>query len=172
MWGDENIAELFDRQAERYPGKVATVDGHVRWTYAELHDKALQLAGLLLDLGVKPGDPVLTQLPGCALQPLVHLACVRVGALYVPLPSGWRRREVAGLLERLDAGVLIAVESDKDFDLRALHAELMDELPGSSTRCTPVPANRTRSRIRSTATPRLPLIVLLHCAWIPTRPRT
>jgi acyl-CoA synthetase (AMP-forming)/AMP-acid ligase II len=129
VWCDENIAELFDRQAERYPGKVATVDGRVRWTYAELHDKVLRLAGLLLDLGVKPGDPVLTQLPSCALQPLVHLACVRVGALYVPLPIGWRRREVAGLLERLDEGILIAVESDKDFDLRALHAELMGELP-------------------------------------------
>jgi acyl-CoA synthetase (AMP-forming)/AMP-acid ligase II len=129
VWCDENIAELFDRQAERYPVKVATVDGRVRWTYAELRDKSLRLAGLLLDLGVEPGDPVVTQLPSCALLPLVHLACVRVGARFVPLSSGWRRREVGGLLERLEAAILIGVESDRDFDLRALHAGLMGELP-------------------------------------------
>jgi non-ribosomal peptide synthetase component E (peptide arylation enzyme) len=129
LWGDDNLVELFDRQAERYPDKTATVDGRVRWTYAELRDKTLRLAGLLLEHGVGPGDPVLTQLPSCSLQPLVHLACVRIGALYVPLSNGWRRREVAGLLETLDASVLIAVESDKGFDLRGMHTELMAELP-------------------------------------------
>ncbi|HEX4109972.1 MAG TPA: class I adenylate-forming enzyme family protein [Solirubrobacteraceae bacterium] len=124
LWGERTIAELVAAQAERRPDHLAVADAHVRLRYGELWESTGRLAALLRDRGVAPGDPVAAQLPSCALLPLVHLACNRLGALFVPMSTSWREREVGGLLAAVEARVLIAAAADGDFDLAAMHAAL------------------------------------------------
>lgn len=59
------------------------------WTYAAWDDAIARTAGLLSQRhGVKAGDRVAVIARNCAEQPLLHLACARLGALFVPL--NWR----------------------------------------------------------------------------------
>jgi acyl-CoA synthetase (AMP-forming)/AMP-acid ligase II len=129
LWGHLSLAELLDRQAARHPGKLALADAEVRWTYAELVDLSRRLARVLVDFDVGPGDVVATQLPSSGLLPLVHFACSRLGALFVPMSTTWRRAEVGSLLAAVRAKVLVAVCRDGQFDLAALHRELRSALP-------------------------------------------
>jgi non-ribosomal peptide synthetase component E (peptide arylation enzyme) len=129
LWGDATIVELFDRQAQLRPDKLAVADAEVRWTYAELQDRSLRLARLLVDLGVRRGEAVAAQVPSSALLPLMHLATNRIGALLVPMATGWRQAEVPALVTSVNARVLFAVSGDDTFDLRAMHTELADRMP-------------------------------------------
>ena len=129
IWGDKTLPEMFDEHVAAHPEKLAVIDGEVRWTYGELADLTLRAAQLLLNLGVRPGDPVAAQVPTCALLPLINLAANRIGAYMVAMPTRWRRAEVGSLLATIGAEVLIAVESDRDIDVRALHEELRPALP-------------------------------------------
>lgn len=129
LWGDTTLAERVDRHADARPEQPAIADGRVRWTYGELQDVTLRLANVLVDLGAGPGDVVAAQLPSCALLPAVHLACNRIGALFVPLSTAWRRREVDGLLRAVAPTVLIAVGADGGADLREIHDATRAAIP-------------------------------------------
>lgn len=129
VWGDQTIAEVVDAVAERDGTRAAIRDGSIDWTYAQLCDFSKRLARILLDMGVRPEDAVAAQLPSCALLPATHLACNRIGALFLPMSPNWREREVAGLLSSVEAPVLLAVDHDRDFDLKEMHARLRGELP-------------------------------------------
>lgn len=129
IWGDKTMPELFDQHVAAHPEKLAVIDGEVRWTYGELADLTQRGAQLLLNLGVRPGDPVAVQVPTCALLPLINLAANRIGAFMVAMPTRWRRAEVGSLLATIGAEVLISVACDRDIDVRALHEELRPELP-------------------------------------------
>jgi non-ribosomal peptide synthetase component E (peptide arylation enzyme) len=128
VWGTQTLAEIVDGHAARFPDKLAVADRQVRWSYAELIDRSRRLARLLLDRGVGRGDVVAVQVPNSVVLPLAHLACVRIGAIYLPMSVAWRRSEVHSLLTVTRADALIATPRDGDFDLAGLHAELCDDL--------------------------------------------
>ncbi len=129
IWGDTTMPEMFDEHAAAHPEKPAVIDGQVRWSYGELADLTLRAAQLLLNLGVRPGDPVAAQVPTCALLPLINLAANRIGAYMVAMPTRWRRAEVGSLLAAIGAEVLISVEADGNVDVRRMHEELRRTLP-------------------------------------------
>jgi non-ribosomal peptide synthetase component E (peptide arylation enzyme) len=129
VWGVETLAEIVDRHAWRCPDKLAVADASLRWTYGELTGLSSRVAQVLLTWGVRPGDVVAVQVPNSAVLPLVHLACVRIGAVFVPLSISWRRAEIRALLTVTQAVVLIAAPLDGAVDLRSLHAELRPDLP-------------------------------------------
>lgn len=129
VWGDETLAEVFDRAAARDPGKTAVVDATRRVTYGELREESLRLAQVLVDLGVCAGQPVAAQLGDSAWLPSLHLACNRIGALFVPLSMAWRGGELRPLLQTIKAQVLIVPAASDRFNYAGAAAVLLDELP-------------------------------------------
>jgi non-ribosomal peptide synthetase component E (peptide arylation enzyme) len=129
VWGDLNLAEIFDAAAGRNPDKVAVVDSTSRVSYRQLRDRSLSYAAVLDNLGVGAGDPVAAQLPGCADLPALHLACVRLGAVFMPVSPTWRAAELRPLLATVAAPVLVAAGDNQSFDLVGLARSLRDELP-------------------------------------------
>ena len=57
-WGD-----VLDKASDLYPSKVGLVDDDGRLTYQELRQKVDRLALGLIDLGIRPTDRVLIQIP-------------------------------------------------------------------------------------------------------------
>ena len=62
---------------------------------------------LLLDLGVQPGEPVAYQLPNRGEFVAITLAALRIGAVCCPLMPIFRQREIAFMLARSQARVLV-----------------------------------------------------------------
>jgi len=68
---------------------IADLESGRRWTYGELDRAIDRLAAWLVDeLGPASGERVATLARNCAEMPILQLACVRAGAVFVPL--NWR----------------------------------------------------------------------------------
>ncbi len=80
-----NVYTFLEDSAREYPEAVACVYADEEMTYPELKDKVDRLASALVDLGVKKGDPVATVLPSCPEFIIADYACMKIGAVHVPL---------------------------------------------------------------------------------------
>jgi acetyl-CoA synthetase len=104
-----------DKWAVRTPDAVAVVwegeDGAVRQvTYAELREMADRLAAGLRSLGVGPGDSVGIFLPMAPETVAATLATAKIGAVYLPIFSGYAADAVATRLADAEAKVLLAAD--------------------------------------------------------------
>lgn len=134
LWDNRTFADIVDEHARTQPDKTAVVDARGRLSYRELTDLSARLAAVLHELGVGPGSPVAAQLPGCTLLPALHLACVRIGALFIPLSTSWRGAELRPLLATVGATVLIVPGeggiTEDGFDFLGLAASIRAEQSG------------------------------------------
>jgi acetyl-CoA synthetase len=100
------------RWAERTPDAVAAIglgeDGNRRsHTFAELSRDVTRLAERLVALGVEPGDRVAVYLPMSPEAAIASHACAHVGAIQVPVFSGFAAPAVRQRLEASEAKVVI-----------------------------------------------------------------
>jgi len=77
------------------------------WTYADLEERIGQSAGVLLRSGVKPGNRVVAQVEKSAEAIALYLACLRVGAIYVPLNTAYTSAEVQYFLDDAEAALFV-----------------------------------------------------------------
>lgn len=73
-------------------------DGDV-WTYGDLARRSDELAGALQACGVDAGDRVVVQVDKSADAVALYLACLRSGAVHVPINAAYTPAEVAGLVD-------------------------------------------------------------------------
>lgn len=85
------------------------------WTYGDLADRSALLVGALIDLGVGTGDRVVVQVDKSADAVALYLACLRLGAVFVPLNTAYTPAEVAAFVD--DARPALVVD---DARLRAM----------------------------------------------------
>ena len=88
---------LFDAISAAIPSKertfIETPQG-VRYTYGDMLAQTARLAHALVGLGVKPGDRVNVQVEKSPNALFLYLACVRAGAVFVPLNTAYTRAEL------------------------------------------------------------------------------
>ena len=103
------------RWAERDPQRVAAVglgeDG-ARWeyTFAELSSQVTRLAEGLASLGVEPGDRVAIYMPMCPEVAVASHACAHLGAVQVPIFSGFAGPAVRERLQDSEAKVVVTAD--------------------------------------------------------------
>ena len=114
--GRLNIAwNCVHRWAERRPDEVGAVfageDGSRReLTFAELSRETTRLAEGLVALGVEPGDRVALYMPMSPEVAIASHACAHVGAVQVPIFSGFAAAAVAQRLQDSEAKVVITAD--------------------------------------------------------------
>ena len=64
------------------------------WTYGEMLEESARLAATLEKLGVSPGDRVAVQVEKSVPALMLYLACVRAGAVYLPLNTAYTLNEI------------------------------------------------------------------------------
>jgi acetyl-CoA synthetase len=86
-------------------------DGSVRqYTYDELHAETCRLAGALRRTGIDRGDRVGLFLPMVPEAVVAFLACAKIGAVVIPVFSGFGAEAVAARLDDGNAVALITVD--------------------------------------------------------------
>jgi long-chain acyl-CoA synthetase len=80
-----SLAAVLAENARRRPDKTALVEGELRLTFAEMWQRALDRAGALVSLGVRPGDRVALMAPNTAEFPQAYYAVLAAGAVVVPV---------------------------------------------------------------------------------------
>jgi acetyl-CoA synthetase len=116
LGGKLNIAwNCVHRWAVRRPDDVGAVfageDGSRRQlTFAELSHETTRLAEGLVSLGVEPGDRVALYLPMAPEVAIASHACAHVGAVQVPIFSGFAAPAVAQRLQDSEAKVVLTAD--------------------------------------------------------------
>ncbi len=85
---------------------METPDG-ARMTYAELVAETGRYANALTALSIKPGDRVAVQLEKSPAVIFIYLACVRIGAVFLPLNTGYTLNELDYFIS--DSGASLVV---------------------------------------------------------------
>ena len=83
----KTIQELFAEQVKQTPNKIAVVHKQTCLTYQELNERANQLAWLLHNLGVNPGEFIGIYQERNINFLISILAVLKVGATYVPIDN-------------------------------------------------------------------------------------
>lgn len=81
-------------------------------TYAEVVERAEQLAGGLEAAGVRRGDHVAVAMPSGTDLLVAFFALARAGCVYVPIISGSRREEIEYVLRHSEASSLVTAEAE------------------------------------------------------------
>src|SRR5512144_103078 len=63
-------------------------------SYGILDQESARIAGLLVSLGVKPGDRVAVQVRKSPRALFLYLGCLRAGAIYLPMNDAYQRGEI------------------------------------------------------------------------------
>jgi acetyl-CoA synthetase len=79
-------------------------------TWSQLSHQVTQLAEYLVELGVREGDRVALYMPMCPAVAVASHACAHIGAVQVPIFSGFAAPAVAARLEDSQAKVVICAD--------------------------------------------------------------
>jgi len=114
-----NLSVLLEDSARRYPNRDALVLGDTRLTYAQVNAAANQVANLLVERGIQPGDKVALSCPNLPYFPIVYFGILKAGAVVVPLNVLLKGREVAYHLADADVKAYFCFEGTADLAIGA-----------------------------------------------------
>lgn len=118
-----NVAEVLLGAAGAPGDRIALMYRGESVTYAALRARVLALAAALTHIGVAPADRVAFRLPNSPDFIALWLAIQWIGAIGVPIPPAYRRREIAHMVNDSGAAFLFAAE-DLAGDVDAARAAL------------------------------------------------
>ncbi|MGW4591987.1 AMP-binding protein [Amycolatopsis thermoflava] len=132
-WEDRSLRSLLTDAAATHPDRVALVgrrsDGpRITRTYREFDENAHHAASVFSSLGVGAGDAVVLMLPNWVEYPEMVFGINEVGAVYVGIPVAHGDRQVAAVLRRSKAKVLVIPRRWRSNDHLALSRALRAEI--------------------------------------------
>ena len=128
-WEGLTIADVFERLAAGHPDREAVFDGARRMSFGQLLEASGRLAVRFVELGFKPLDRVVFQLPNTPEFIIAFLALMRIGVIPVMALPPHRRTEILHFVLASRAMGLLIPASLRDFDYRAMAEEIRAEAP-------------------------------------------
>lgn len=113
---------------------IETLDGR-RWSYRDVLDLSGRLARRLVERGVAPGDRLAVQVEKSAEALMLYLACLRAGAIYLPLNTAYTLAELDYFVGDAEPRLLVLAPSRADAardtaDRHGARIETLDEIGG------------------------------------------
>jgi len=131
---DKCIHELFEEQVAGRPDALAVSDDFKQATYAELNQRANDIAGRLRSLGVRPGVRVGIWMERSVEMVAAQLGVLKAGGAYLPLDPAAPVGRISYMLSDAQTGVLLtqrAACGKKTIDVPGLRVICLDESPDS-----------------------------------------
>jgi 2-furoate---CoA ligase len=102
-----DLGTSFVASVARDPDAIAIVDGDLRLTYAQWYSRISNVVAAFDDLGLRPGDHVVTALQNRWQAATIHWACQLAGIVITPV--NWRAKsdELDFCIENSESGVVI-----------------------------------------------------------------
>ncbi|MAT97566.1 MAG: hypothetical protein CL608_10525 [Anaerolineaceae bacterium] len=105
------LHEQFELWVEKQPEVTAVSDPHLTLTYKELNQRANQLARLLINQGVRPGDTVGIHMTASTPAIVIIMACHKARAAYVPFDPTYPTQRLQLMLDDTAAPVVLTDSS-------------------------------------------------------------
>jgi len=146
-----------------------------RWTYGDMLTHSARLAAALVSLGVTPGERVAVQVDKSTEALMLYLACLRAGAVYLPLNTGYTLAELEYFLGDAEPALMVcmpAAAQEITALARRLHknmrVETLDQQGGGSLLAL---AHKQRSDFANVARAADDLAAILYTSGTTGRPK-
>jgi non-ribosomal peptide synthetase-like protein len=95
------LHKIFERQATLTPSKIAVEhpEKNIKFTYAEIEERANYLAAYLCDMGMVAGEIVAIYLPRGPEQYITMLAIMKAGGAYLPIDTELPTQRIQYILD-------------------------------------------------------------------------
>ena len=129
-WADRPLIAHFLDAFDQFADRMAVIDDTGSYTYAELADASQRVALNLLDLGLRPGDRVVLQLPNTRFFASLYFGLQRIGAIPIMALPSHRYRELRQFVGLSGAVAAAAPATAGETDFAELHRRVSAEHPG------------------------------------------
>lgn len=103
-----NVFALFEAAATEHADRAfLIVDGETLLTYGGMLDETARAAGWLRSIGVEAGDRVMVQAHKSPVGVILYLACLRAGAVFIPLNTAYQESELSYFLSDGEPKLLV-----------------------------------------------------------------
>ena len=106
------LARSFDKHSDRLAFEL-TLDGSAI-TYADLSEQTQRMAQVLLEIGVQSEERVLVQVGKSVPAVALYMACLQVGAIYVPINTAYTAGEVEYFLGDAEPSLFVCEPRDEE----------------------------------------------------------
>ncbi|MBV9542818.1 MAG: AMP-binding protein [Chloroflexi bacterium] len=114
-WEDRPLITHFVDRFEHFADRIAVIDGARVVTYAELGRQAQRVALNLLDIGLRPLDRIVVQLPNTLEFVQLYFGLQHIGAIPIMALPSHRFREVSQFVRISDAVAAATPVAARDF---------------------------------------------------------
>jgi len=126
-WLNLTYGDLLDRAAQQNPKGIAVVDDRNRLTYEELRDRVYRFALALLEMGVRPHDRIIIQLPNRYEFVVAFYGMQKMGAIPVLAVPRHGHREISSFFGITGARGWIVPPEDGKIDFVPLIERIRSE---------------------------------------------
>ena len=128
-WENRPLFSVFRETVEDHPEKPFLVGPHGETSYATVADRAERVAGYLLgELGLRPGDRLVLQLPNVPAFVELFFGCLAAGVRPVMVLPRHRAAEARHVIELTGASAYVTATADAGFDYPGM-VDGIDEAP-------------------------------------------
>ncbi|MCJ7593805.1 MAG: AMP-binding protein [Desulfobacterales bacterium] len=128
-WPDKTFGQVFLESVEKNGDRIAVVEGDVRISYRELGEKVKGLACGLMNLGLKPTERVLFQLPNSLEFFYAYWACHLAGLISVMCLPPHREAELIHLGTQTEASAYMIPDLHRGHDYQDMAKEIQAQCP-------------------------------------------
>jgi long-chain acyl-CoA synthetase len=125
-----NLSVVLEDSARNHADREAVVLGDIRLTYAQVDAAARQVAVLLAERGVEPGDKVALSCPNLPYFPIVFYGALKAGATVVPLNVLLKAGEIAYHLQDSEAKAYFCFQGTPELPMAAEGHAGFQQAPG------------------------------------------
>ncbi len=133
----DTLTRWLEIAAHLYADKTALI-GECEITYLQLHQNANRLAHYLLSKNVKTGDRLAIHLPRGAMQLQTLLACLKIGAAYVPCSTDYPQARINNIIRQAECRLILtqsAISTEGQCQTVNLSEVLFDDQPADAPDC-------------------------------------
>ncbi len=103
----ETVPQLLESAARWAPDHPLVITPDSSYTYGEIDIWANRIAQVLIERGIRPGDPVALHLPSRPIFVAAYYGTMKAGAVAAPLNAMFTAGEVAAMVDYLGASTVI-----------------------------------------------------------------
>ena len=126
-WVDKPLREEFAERFRIYSNKIAIIDGETELSYSQLDYLSTNLALNLLDLGLKPLDRVVPQLPNIKEFPILYIALQKIGCIPIASLVTHRYTEISQFVSLSGATTCVVLDKDREFNFLEMVSRVAKE---------------------------------------------
>ncbi|KAK6345705.1 hypothetical protein TWF718_007614 [Orbilia javanica] len=104
---EETIAHRLAAVVAKYPSRIAVLTGERKLTYKQVDEQSDAIANFLSDSGIRASDRVAICLGNLAEYVVVIYACVKLGAVVVPMSTAYTEVQIVSVINHITASCLV-----------------------------------------------------------------